>query len=49
MTIKFQDSVVIGSGYWGSNIIRELYKKKRLYGIIETNKKLSKSTKMNLG
>ena len=28
MTIKFQDSVVIGSGYWGSNIIRELYKKK---------------------
>lgn len=49
MTIKFQDSVVIGSGYWGSNIIRELYKKKRLYGIIETNKKLSKKHQDEFG
>ena len=48
MTIKFQDSV-IGSGYWGSNIIRELYKKKRLYGIIETNKKLSKKHQDEFG
>ena len=37
-----KDCVVIGSGYWGQNIIRELIKKKKLYGIIETNKKLSK-------
>lgn len=37
-----KDSVVIGLGYWGSNIARELEKKGRLYGIIEPNKKIIK-------
>ena len=44
MMIK-KDCVVIGSGYWGQNIIRELIKKNRLYGIIETNKKLAEVIK----
>ena len=35
--IKAKDSIVIGSGYWGENIMKVLNKKKRLYGIIETN------------
>ena len=35
--IKTKDSIVIGSGYWGENIMKVLNKKKRLYGIIETN------------
>ena len=35
--INAKDSIVIGSGYWGENIMKVLNKKKRLYGIIETN------------
>ena len=36
--IKAKDSIVIGSGYWGENIMKVL-NKKRLYGVIETNLK----------
>ena len=32
-----KDSVVIGTGYWGENIIKDLIKSKRLYAVIETN------------
>ena len=43
--IKTKDSIVIGSGYWGENIMKVLNKKKRLYGVIETNLKRAQEIK----
>lgn len=43
--ITKKDCVVIGAGYWGNNIIRELHKKGRLYGIIDNDKKINKEIK----
>ena len=42
--IKTKDSIVIGSGYWGENIMKVL-NKKRLYGVIETNLKRAQEIK----
>ena len=43
--IHKKDSILVGSGYWGENIIKILNKKKRLYGVIEPNYKRAQAIK----